>query len=172
MENPTSPNAETIEAKSLKTNNQGLSLANAVIKTPRGSVVFKFYPSKAPKTVSRIIQLIQSGFYNDLAFHRVVPDFVVQTGDPQGNGTGGSGQNLKAEFNSIQHIKGTLSMARRSNDVDSADSQFFIALTTLPHLDGQYTAFGQVVEGLSVLDKIAKGDKILSITLNNMIIED
>lgn len=149
---------------SLKTDSNGLSTAQATIKTVHGNIVFKFYPDKAPNTVNRIVELIKSGFYDGLIFHRVVPNFVVQGGDPTGNGTGGSGKKLKAEFNDIQHIRGTVAMARAS-DPDSADSQFYIALTTLPHLDGSYTVFGQVVEGMELLEKIQVGDKILSLVV-------
>ena len=156
-----------LRAENLQIDSHGMSHAKAVIKTTHGDIVFKFYPDKATNTVTRIMQLVQSGFYNGLIFHRVIPNFVIQGGDPSGNGTGGSGVNLKAEFNSIQHIKGTVAMAR-ANDVNSADSQFYIALSTLPHLDQKYTVFGQVVEGESVLDKIAQGDKILSMALTNI----
>ena len=127
---------------------------------------FKFYPTKAPNTVNRIVELIKSGFYDGLTFHRVVPNFVAQGGDPTGTGTGGSGKKLKAEFNDIQHIRGTVAMARAS-EPDSADSQFYLALTTLPHLDGNYTVFGQVVEGLELLDKIKVGDKMLSVVVED-----
>ncbi len=148
----------------LKTDDHNLSLKKAILKTIHGNITIKFYPKHAPHTVSRIMKLIQDGFYNGLKFHRVIPNFVVQTGDPTGTGTGGSGQKLKAEFNEIQHIKGTVAMARAQNP-DSADSQFYIALSTLPHLDRKYTVFGQVTDGLEVLDKISKGDQILNFSL-------
>lgn len=156
-----------IRAENLQVDTHGMSHAKAVLKTTHGDIVFKFYPEQATNTVTRIMQLIQSGFYNGLTFHRVIPNFVIQGGDPAGNGTGGSGVKLKAEFNSIQHIKGTVAMARAA-DVNSADSQFYMALSTLPHLDQKYTVFGQVVEGESLLSKVAKGDKILSMTLRNI----
>ena len=156
-----------IRAENLQIDPSGMSHAKAILKTVHGDIVFKFYPEKATHTVTRIMQLIQSGFYNGLSFHRVIPNFVIQGGDPSGNGTGGSGIKLKAEFNSIQHIKGTVAMARAA-DKHSADSQFYIALSTLPHLDQSYTVFGQVVEGEAILDKVAKGDKILSMTLANI----
>jgi len=143
---------------------RGLSRAYATIKTAYGNIVFKFYPSEAPHTAQRIAELIQNSFYDNLSFHRVEPNFVIQGGDPTGTGTGGSGQKLKAEFNSLPHIRGTVAMAR-ANEPDSADSQFYIALSTLPHLDAKYTVFGQVTEGMEFLDKIVKGDKILSITI-------
>lgn len=159
---------KSILAQDLKVNEHGLSDATAQIRTVHGNIVFKFYPKEAPHTVSRIITLIEDGFYNGLTFHRVVPNFVIQGGDPQGTGTGGSGQNLRAEFSELQHVRGTVAMAR-AQDIHSADSQFYIALNTLPHLDGQYTIFGQVIEGLDILDKVSVGDKIIEMTfhLNN-----
>lgn len=153
-----------ITAADLKADRNGLSHARVIIKTGHGNVIFKFYPKEAPETVTRIIELIQQSFYDGLKFHRVVPGFVVQGGDPTGTGTGGSGHKLKAEFSNLQHIKGTVAMARAQNP-DSADSQFYIALTTLPHLDKKYTIFGQVVKGLEILDKISQGDKIISMFL-------
>lgn len=155
--------SSSITAKDLQIGSDSLSASKAIIKTVHGNIVFKFYPKHAPSTTTRIIQLIQQGFYDGLDFHRVVPNFVIQGGDPKGNGTGGSGQNLKAEFNDLQHIEGTVAMAR-AQDFDSADSQFYIALNTLKNLDGKYTIFGQVIEGLDVVKKIQKGDKMLSVS--------
>ena len=139
----------------------GLSKATVTLTTSQGVIKFKFYPQDAPNTVNRIVELINQGFYNGLSWHRVVPGFVIQGGDPQGNGTGGSGQKLKAEFNNRRHIEGAVAMARGA-DKDSADSQFYIALGTFPHLDHSYTVFGQVVEGLDAARKIKVGDKIVS----------
>jgi cyclophilin family peptidyl-prolyl cis-trans isomerase len=127
--------------------------------TTQGIIKFKFYPQDAPNTSKRIVQLINQGFYNGLTFHRVVPGFVIQGGDPTGTGAGGSGQKLKAEFNSRHHIEGTVAMARAA-DADSADSQFYISLGTHPHLDRNYTVFGQVTEGIDVARKIKVGDKM------------
>ncbi|MBH48135.1 MAG: peptidyl-prolyl cis-trans isomerase [Halobacteriovorax sp.] len=158
--------SEQVLSNALTADSNGLSVARATIKTVHGNIVFKFYPTKAPNTVNRIVELIKSGFYDGLTFHRVVPNFVAQGGDPTGTGTGGSGKKLKAEFNDIQHIRGTVAMARAS-EPDSADSQFYLALTTLPHLDGNYTVFGQVVEGLELLDKIKVGDKMLSVVVED-----
>lgn len=141
----------------------GLSESEGIIKTSHGNITFKFYPKKAPNTVARIIQLIQSGFYDGLSFHRVIPNFVIQTGDPTATGSGGSGKKIQAEFNNISHVTGTMAMARTLTDENSADSQFYIALTALPHLDNKYTVFGQVVDGLEILKKVKKGDKIISI---------
>lgn len=157
--------AENFSHLNLKTDNSGLSTAFATIKTVHGDIVFRFYAQKAPVTSKRIIHLIQTGFYNGLTFHRVIPNFIIQTGDPTGSGAGGSGVKLPLEPNDIQHIKGTIGIAR-SMDPKSGDSQFYISLTTLPHLDHKYTVFGQVIEGLEILPKISKGDKILSIELD------
>ncbi|MGK5084472.1 peptidylprolyl isomerase [Bdellovibrionota bacterium FG-1] len=142
----------------------GLSNATVVITTTQGVIKFKFYPQDAPNTIQRLIVLMNQGFYNGLVFHRVVPGFVIQTGDPLGNGTGGSGQKLKAEFNNRRHIEGTVAMAR-AQDPDSADSQFYISLGTLPHLDHGYTVFGQVIEGMDVAKKIKIGDKMTSVRI-------
>ncbi|MBK23623.1 MAG: peptidyl-prolyl cis-trans isomerase [Halobacteriovorax sp.] len=157
------PTSSQVTANDLKVGPEDLSEAKATIKTVHGNIVFKFYPKHAPNTTTRIIQLIEKGFYDGLTFHRVVPNFVIQGGDPLGNGTGGSGQNLKAEFNSLQHVKGTVAMAR-AQDPDSADSQFYIALNTLKNLDGKYTIFGKVVEGLDLIEKVRRGDKMLSVS--------
>ena len=135
------------------------------IKTEKGSIRFKLFEQDAPKTVARISELIESGFYNDLTFHRIVPGFVAQGGDPVGNGTGGSGKKLPAEFNHHPHVEGTVAMAR-SADPNSADSQFYITLGTFPHLDRQYTVFGHVTEGMSVAHQLAAGDKMLEVSLS------
>ncbi len=122
-----------------------------------GRVVIQLLPDVAPKTVARIKELARQGFYDGTPFHRVIANFMAQGGDPTGTGTGGSGQRLEAEFSAVKHVRGTVSMAR-SSDVNSADSQFFICLAPAPHLDGQYTAFGQVIEGMEFVDRIKKGD--------------
>jgi cyclophilin family peptidyl-prolyl cis-trans isomerase len=142
----------------------GLSKATVILTTSQGVIKFKFYTQDAPTTVKRIAELIGQGFYNGLSWHRVVPGFVIQGGDPQGTGAGGSGQKLKAEFNDRRHIEGTVAMARGS-DKDSADSQFYIALGTLPHLDHSYTVFGQVIEGMDNARRIHVGDKIVSMVI-------
>lgn len=148
----------------LTADTNGLSKATVKITTPHGVIRYKFYSNDAPKTVARIVELIRAGFYNGLTFHRVLPGFVAQGGDPNGNGTGGSGQRLKAEFNERRHVEGTVAMAR-ANDPDSADSQFYITLAPQPHLDRNYTVFGQVVEGMDVVRKLQVGDKMLSVTI-------
>jgi peptidyl-prolyl cis-trans isomerase B (cyclophilin B) len=129
-----------------------------------GEIRLEFYPEDAPKTVENFVTLAKKGFYNGLNFHRVVPDFVVQGGCPKGNGTGGPGYQIKAEFNKQKHVRGTLAMAR-SQDPDSAGSQFYICYGATPHLDGQYTVFGRVVSGMELVDRIKQGDKMTSVTI-------
>ncbi len=146
----------------------GLSTSYAEIITKYGSIKFKFYPRKAPRTITRFIELCQNNFYDGLVFHRVEPGYLIQTGDPTNTGKGGSGKKLKAEFNDIQHVKGTVGMVRYQNDTNSADSQFYITLNTYSHLDQKFTVFGQVYEGLDKLNKIKKDDKILSLKFYNI----
>lgn len=133
---------------------------HAVIETKFGNIELKFFPEVAPNHVNNFIELARKGFYDGTTFHRVIPGFMIQGGDPNSknpdkstHGTGGPGYQLKAEFNSKPHKRGTLSMAR-ANDPDSAGSQFFICVADAPFLDGQYTAFGEVVSGIEVVDKI------------------
>jgi peptidylprolyl isomerase len=123
----------------------------------QGRVVIAMRPDLAPAHCAQIKALARRGFYDGLAFHRVIPGFMAQTGDPRGDGTGGSGNRLKAEFSREKHVRGTLSMARAAHP-DSADSQFFIMFAPSPHLDGQYTVWGQVVSGMEFVDAIKKGD--------------
>lgn len=123
-----------------------------------GRVVIQLRPDVAPNHVARIKELTRQGFYDGIVFHRVIDGFMAQTGDPTGTGMGGSKlPDLKAEFNSMKHVRGTLSMARSGNP-NSANSQFFICFKPTPFLDGQYTAFGQVIEGMQFVDAIKKGD--------------
>lgn len=132
-----------------------------IIKTKLGEIEIKLFPDKAPKHVENFLKLAKSGFYNGTIFHRVIPGFMIQGGDPNTKdlnkkelyGMGGPGHSVKAEFNDMPHKRGIVSMAR-SNDPDSAGSQFFIVVEDSPFLDGKYTAFGQVVKGLGVADKI------------------
>ena len=137
-----------------------------------GVIKAELYPEIAPNTVDNFISLASKGFYNGLIFHRAIPGFMIQGGDPDGNGTGGPGYSIPGEFaangytNDLRHTRGVLSMAR-AMDPDSAGSQFFIMHEDAPHLDGQYAAFGQVLEGMDVVDKIAAtktgwGDKPLT----------
>jgi len=138
-------------------------LPRAILVSDRGSITLELFPDVAPKTVARFIELSKKGFYNGLTF-RVVPKFLIQTGDPLGDGTGGSGQSLPAEFNEKNHGLGTVGMARK-HEPDSADSQFYICLESQPFLDGNYTVFGQVSEGLEILPKIQERDIIRKLTL-------
>ncbi len=124
------------------------------IKTRHGDMVARLFPDVAPKTVENFCKLARKGFYDGTVFHRVVKDFMIQGGDPDGTGKGGPGYTIKAEFSTRHHKRGTLSMAR-SSDPDSAGSQFFIVHGDAPYLDGQYTVFGELVSGFEVLDKIA-----------------
>ena len=129
-----------------------------------GEIRIEFFPEDAPKTVENFVMLAKKGFYTGLNFHRVVPDFVVQGGCPKGNGTGGPGYTIKAEFNKQKHVRGTVAMAR-SQHPDSAGSQFYICYGSTPHLDGQYTVFGKVVSGMELVDRIKQGDKMTSVTI-------
>ncbi len=122
-----------------------------------GRVVIELMPDKAPRHVKRIKELTRQKFYDGLKFHRVIDGFMAQTGDPSGDGTGGSGQKIKAEFSDVKHVRGIVSMAR-PGFVDGADSQFFIVLADSNHLDRQYSAWGKVVSGMEFVDKIKKGD--------------
>ena len=127
------------------------------MKLKNGIVEIELFEHVAPNHVKRIKELVQHGFYNGLKFHRVIEGFMAQTGDPKGNGTGGSGLKLKAEFSNIPHERGTVSMARAA-DINSADSQFFICCEDAPWLDGDYTVWGKVSKGMEVVDKIKKGE--------------
>jgi peptidylprolyl isomerase len=121
-----------------------------------GRVVIEMRPDLAPHTVARVRELVRSGFYDGLKWHRVIKGFMAQTGDPRGDGTGGSGQKLKAEFSRTHFGRGAVGMAR-SQDIDSADSQFFICFDDAPWLDGQYTYWGQVTSGMEYVDRLKKG---------------
>ena len=129
-----------------------------VLELASGPVVIEMRPDLAPKHVARIRELVSQKFYDGLTFHRVIAGFMAQTGDPKGNGTGGSGKNLVAEFSQESFIQRNVGMAR-SRDPNSADSQFFICLGPSPWLDGQYTYWGRVVKGMEHVDGIKKGDK-------------
>lgn len=129
------------------------------ITTNEGSMKIELYPNIAPNTVNNFISLVKKGFYNGTIFHRVIPGFMIQGGDPEGTGMGGPGYSIKGEFsgngvkNDLKHTRGVISMAR-SMDPDSAGSQFFIMVADAPHLDGQYAAFGKVIEGIEEADRI------------------
>ena len=137
-----------------------LAETNAIIHTKFGDITLRFFAEDAPEHVKNFIGLAQKGYYTKTTFHRIIPGFMIQGGDPNSknddrsrHGMGGPGYSLKAEFNNNPHKRGTLSMAR-SADPNSAGSQFFICVSAAPHLDGQYTVFGEVMDGMEVVDKI------------------
>jgi cyclophilin family peptidyl-prolyl cis-trans isomerase len=138
---------------------------SAVITMEKGGEIkIDFFPADAPKTVENFVKLAKQGFYDGLTFHRVEPGFVVQGGDPKGTGMGGPGYTIKAEFNKQPHARGAVAMAR-TNDPDSAGSQFYIVLAPANFLDGKYTVFGTVTSGMDVVDKIRVGDKMKSVKI-------
>jgi len=131
----------------------------AVVKTSKGTITFKFFENDAPGTVKNFRKLAEEDYYDNLTFHRVEPNFVIQGGDPNGDGTGGPGYMIKDEFNPRPHLEGTVAMAK-TRAPNSAGSQFYICLKALPQLNGKYTVFGQVISGLEVIHKIEIGDRI------------
>jgi len=134
------------------------------IETEYGDILIELYPDSAPNTVANFKALAGKGFYDGLTFHRVIAGFMAQGGDPDGTGTGGPGYKVKAEFNDRKHVRGTVAMARSASP-DSAGSQFYICFAPQPHLDGQYTIFGQVVEGMDVVDQIKQGDVMTQVSV-------
>lgn len=136
---------------------QAADMENTIyLELKGGRVTIELRPDLAPNHVARIKELTRQGFYDGIVFHRVIDGFMAQTGDPTGTGTGGSGQKLQAEFSKENHLRGTVSMARAQHP-DSADSQFFICFSAAPFLDGQYTVWGQVIDGMEHVDAIKKG---------------
>ena len=139
----------------------------AIIETIKGTIKAELYTDKAPVTTKNFVDLANSGFYDGLKFHRVEPGFVVQGGDPKGDGTGGSGKTIQLEINpELKHVKGALGMARSQNP-NSASSQFYITLDETPFLDGSYAVFGKVVHGMDVVEKIKVGDKINKVYISD-----
>ena len=130
-----------------------------ILETSQGSITIALRPDLAPNHCARIKELARDKFYDGIVFHRVIDGFMAQTGCPEGRGTGGSGQNLSAEFNDEPHVRGTTSMARSASQ-DSADSQFFICFEDTPFLDGEYTVWGKVVDGMDNVDKIKRGEPV------------
>jgi cyclophilin family peptidyl-prolyl cis-trans isomerase len=130
-----------------------------ILETSKGKVVIAMLPDLAPGHVARIKELVRAKFYDGIVFHRVIDGFMAQTGDPTGTGMGGSGKKLKAEFTREPHVRGTVSMARAQSP-DSGDSQFFICFEPAPFLNGQYTVWGKVVEGMENVDKIKRGEPV------------
>ena len=129
-----------------------------------GDIVIEFYPADAPKTVDNFVKLAKKGFYDGVVFHRREENFVIQGGDPKGNGTGGPGYTIPAEFNKQKHVRGAVAMAR-TQDPNSAGSQFYICLAPANFLDGQYTVFGIVTKGMDVVDKVKVGDKMKTVKI-------
>jgi peptidylprolyl isomerase len=132
-----------------------------ILETTRGLVTIAMRPDIAPRHVARIKELVRDGFYDGIVFHRVIDGFMAQTGDPTGTGTGGSGKKLKAEFSREPHKRGTVSMARAQNP-DSGDSQFFICFDDAPFLNGQYTVWGKVTDGMENVDGIKRGEPVVN----------
>jgi peptidylprolyl isomerase len=130
-----------------------------IMETTQGTVVIAMRPDLAPSHVARIKELVREKFYDGIVFHRVIEDFMAQTGCPHGSGTGGSGQKLKAEFSNAVHDRGTVSMARAQSP-DSGDSQFFICFDDASFLDGKYTVWGKVISGMENVDKIKRGEPV------------
>lgn len=158
----------TTVVETVKNNSEGKNMGNPKIEISiknYGIIQLELDPSQAPITVENFVGLVNSGFYNGLTFHRIIKGFMIQGGDPLGNGTGGSDKEIKGEFasngvqNNIKHLRGTISMAR-SSFPDSASSQFFIMHEDAPHLDGDYAAFGHVTSGIEVVDKICDNTSV------------
>ena len=151
----------------MSTQNDAVAGEKMLLETSQGQVEITMLPDVAPNHVARITDLVNDGFYDGMIFHRVIPGFMAQTGDPTGTGMGGSGTNLDAEFTDYQYREGTVGMARTMNP-NSADSQFFICFDGCGHLTGQYTVWGQVERGMDIVKKLAVGeppatpDKIVS----------
>ncbi|WP_094227904.1 peptidylprolyl isomerase [Methanolobus psychrotolerans] len=140
-------------------------MKKAIIETDKGNIVLELFEKDAPKTVANFEKLIKEGFYDGLTFHRVLPNFVIQGGCPKGNGTGGPGYSIKCETkgNPRKHGKGALSMAHAGKD--TGGSQFFITHSPQPHLDGVHTVFGQVIEGMEVVNRIKAKDVMRKVTI-------
>jgi peptidyl-prolyl cis-trans isomerase B (cyclophilin B) len=137
-------------------------MTRAIMETDKGTINIDFFDTEAPNTVKNFSDLANKGFYNGLKFHRVIPNFMIQGGCPEGTGTGGPGYNIKCEINSKKHQAGTLSMAHAGRD--TGGSQFFICHSPQPHLDGVHTTFGQTND-MDVVNAIRQGDKIVSVTI-------
>ena len=159
-------------------------MPKAILSTRHGDLVMELLPEIAPNHVQNFIDLVKQGFYDDTLFHRVIPGFMIQGGDPNSkqsdrrlHGTGGSGKHVKAEFSKTPHTRGTVSMARAANP-DSASSQFFIVVKDAPHLDNQYSAFGKIIEGMDVADRIVaeavdhRDNPINAVAMRIRIVED
>ncbi len=139
-------------------------MKTAKIETEHGSMTIELFESDAPGTVANFEKLAKDGFYDGLTFHRVIPDFMIQGGCPNGTGSGGPGWTIPCEINPNKHQRGSLSMAHRGKD--TGGSQFFVCHSPQPHLDGVHTVFGRVTEGLEVVDKISGGDQMVKVTVS------
>ena len=135
----------------------------AVIKTAKGDLTLELYPQDAPVTVNNFVTLARKGFYNGLTFHRIIPGFMAQGGDPSGNGTGGPGYKFQDEFSQRTHTAGALSMANSGPNTNG--SQFFICYEPQPHLNGKHTVFGQLTQGMDALKKLVNGDKMIEVVI-------
>jgi len=131
-----------------------------IVETTKGSATIELRPDLAPNHVARVKELVRAGFYDGVPFHRVIDGFMAQTGDPTGRGNGGSGRNIDAEFSREPHVRGTVSMARAANP-NSGDSQFFVCFDEAPWLDGQYTVWGRVTEGMENIDRLKRGEPVV-----------
>jgi peptidyl-prolyl cis-trans isomerase B (cyclophilin B) len=140
-------------------------MKKAIIETKKGNIIIELFEEDAPNTVANFEKLIDQGYYDGLTFHRVIPNFVIQGGCPKGDGTGGPGYAIKCEINQKKHTTGTLSMAHAGKD--TGGSQFFITHSPQPHLDGIHTVFGQVIEGMDVVNSIKPGDVMKKVTVHN-----
>ncbi len=164
--------SKTVEKKMSKAPNKAPSANDkdipegnhVVIETDLGSIKIQLLPGVAPNTVANFKVLSNNGYYDGVIFHRVIPGFMAQGGDPTGTGTGGPGYKIDAEFNATKHVRGTVAMARTA-DPNSAGSQFYICFGPQPHLDRQYTVFGQVVEGMDVVDQVKNGTVMNRVSL-------
>jgi peptidyl-prolyl cis-trans isomerase B (cyclophilin B) len=135
----------------------------ATIKTAKGDLVLELYPKDAPVTVNNFVSLAKKGFYNGVTFHRVIPGFMAQGGDPTGTGAGGPGYKFQDEFSQRTNVTGALSMANSGPNTNG--SQFFICYAPQPHLNGKHTVFGQLTQGMDVLTKLVNGDKMIEVTI-------
>lgn len=138
----------------------------ATIETEKGTIEIELYPKDAPTTVANFVYLAKAKFYDGLTFHRVEPDFVVQGGDPSGTGAGGPGYTIPDEINPQKHVKGALGIATKEPNTNTGGSQFYITLKAIPELDNSYTVFGKVVRGMDIVEKIAVGDKMLKVRID------
>ena len=161
---PTAPAGKDAPTKAAPKGGKTVKQSAVITMEKGGEIAIEFFPDDAPKTVENFVTLAKKGFYNGVTFHRVEPGFVVQGGDPKGNGTGGPGYTIPAEFNKQKHVRGAVAMARTS-DPNSAGSQFYICLAPANFLDGQYTVFGIVTKGMDVVDKVKVGDKMKTVKI-------